>query len=52
MAPAREDVFDGVREMGRVRSYVRPICAALMAAGPDAIRGSSPNQFAALCAGL
>ncbi|MDB5370580.1 MAG: hypothetical protein JWP20_2138 [Roseomonas sp.] len=33
---------------GRVRSCVRPVGAALMAAGPDAIRGPAPDQFVAL----
>ena len=44
--------FDGACEMGRVRSYVRPVGAVLMAAGPDAVRGSDPNQFVALIARL
>ena len=30
---------------GRVQTCVRPISAARMAAGPDAIRGSSPYQL-------
>jgi len=30
------------------KSCVRPVCAAHMAAGPDVIRGSGPNQTLAL----
>src|SRR5262245_57215461 len=30
--------------IGRVRSCVRPVCAARMAAGPNALRGSGPNR--------
>jgi hypothetical protein len=33
---------------GRVRSCIRPIVAATLAAGHDVIRGSGPNQGAAL----
>src|SRR5438128_627638 len=29
---------------GRLRSYVRPLRAARMAAGPDGLRGSGPEQ--------
>jgi hypothetical protein len=29
-------------QYGRVQSYVRPLCAARMAAGPDDIRGLNP----------
>jgi hypothetical protein len=32
----------------RVRSCIRPVAAAVMAAGHDVIRGSGPNQGAAL----
>src|SRR5215207_6262923 len=38
----------GVRRRGRVRSCVRPRCAALVTAGPDEIRGPAPNQRIAL----
>jgi hypothetical protein len=31
-----------------VRSWVRPSCAAYLAAGLDAVRGLDPDQFAAL----
>jgi predicted PurR-regulated permease PerM len=30
--------------IGRVRSRVRPVCAADVAAGPNALRGSGPNR--------
>ena len=30
-------------QIGRVRSRVRPVCAARVAAGPNALRGSGPN---------
>ena len=33
---------------GRVRSCVRPVDAAIMTAGPDAIRNLVPHQFCAL----
>ena len=33
---------------GRVQSYVRPVRAAHMAAGPDGVRGSGPYQNCAL----
>ena len=33
---------------GRVRSCVRPVCAVLVTAGPDEVRGPGPNQFSAL----
>jgi hypothetical protein len=33
---------------GRVRSCVRPVDAAIMTAGPDAIRSLVPHQFCAL----
>jgi hypothetical protein len=32
---------------GRVQSCVRPVCAALMAAGPDEVREWGPDQFGA-----
>jgi hypothetical protein len=35
---------------GRVRSCIRPVCAAYMTAGPDGVRGSAPNQRGGLCA--
>jgi hypothetical protein len=38
--------------IGRVRSRVRPVCAAGMAAGPNALRGSGPKQNGALLAAL
>jgi hypothetical protein len=31
--------------LDRVRSCVRPVCAARMAAGPNALRGSGPNPI-------
>jgi hypothetical protein len=31
--------------IGRVRSRVRPVDAARIAAGPNALRGSGPNRF-------
>ena len=34
--------------IGRVRSCVRPVCAAGLAAGHNAMRGSGPNRFHAL----
>ena len=34
--------------IGRVRSRVRPVDAARVAAGPNALRGSGPNRFHAL----
>jgi hypothetical protein len=33
---------------GRVHPCVRPVCAAPMAAGPDEVRGSAPDQVIAL----
>jgi hypothetical protein len=38
--------------IGRVRSRVRPVCAAGMAAGPNALRGSGPKQNGALLGAL
>ncbi len=35
-------------QSGRVQSCVRPVDAVLMTAGPNAIRGSGPNQKRAL----
>ena len=46
-APSTQGFFD-VRRRGRVRSCVRPVRAAFMTAGPDAIRSLAPNQFCAL----
>ena len=46
-SPALQGESD-VWRFGRVRSCVRPVDAACRAAGPDAIRGSAPNQFCAL----
>jgi hypothetical protein len=37
----------GDAAFGRVRSCVRPVDAAPMAAGPDEVRRSDPNQFVA-----
>jgi len=34
--------------IGRVRSRVRPVDAARIAAGPNALRGSGPNRLHAL----
>jgi Transposase DDE domain group 1 len=39
--------FVAVWRPGRVRSCVRPVGAVRRTAGPDAIRGSAPNHFAA-----
>jgi hypothetical protein len=41
-------VFLRVQARGRVRSCVRPVCAVLVTAGPDEVRGPGPNQFSAL----
>jgi Transposase zinc-binding domain len=46
-APAVQEESAG-SAMGRVRSCIRPIVAATLAAGHDVIRGSGPNQGAAL----
>lgn len=46
-APALQEESD-VSANGRVRSCIRPIVAATLAAGHDVIRGSGPNQGAAL----
>jgi Transposase zinc-binding domain len=46
-APAMQEESD-VPRCGRVRSCIRPIVAATLAAGHDVIRGSGPNQGAAL----
>ena len=36
---------------GQVQSYVRPLDAVHMTAGPDGVRGSGPNQdYALRCA--
>ncbi len=45
MAPAVQG-FWLVWRGGRVRSCVRPVDAALMAAGPDGVRGSGPKSQA------
>ena len=45
--PAMQEESD-VSANGRVRSCIRPIVAATLAAGHDVIRGSGPNQGAAL----
>ena len=36
--------FLTLRSIGRVRSCVRPVDAARLAAGPNALRGSGPNR--------
>src|SRR5262244_851492 len=46
-APAMQEESD-VSANGRVRSCIRPAVAATLAAGHDVIRGSGPNQGAAL----
>jgi hypothetical protein len=46
-APAVQEESD-VSAIGRVRSCIRPIVAAALAAGHDVIRGSGPNQKHAL----
>jgi hypothetical protein len=38
--------------IGRVRLRIRPVCAAGMAAGPNALRGSGPKQSGALLGAL
>jgi len=38
--------------IGRVRSRVRPVDAARLAAGPNAVRGSGPNRNGALRSAL
>jgi len=35
-------------QVGRMQSCVRPVCAVFITAGPNAIRGSGPNQKHAL----
>jgi hypothetical protein len=42
-APAVQGDFCDERSV-RVRSCVRPVCAAAMAAGPDEVRGSDPKS--------
>ena len=52
-APCGQEVLKTVLRVGRVRSYVRPVDAAHVTAGLDAVRGSAPNQSVALwCARL
>jgi hypothetical protein len=46
-APLAQEGKIGDAAFGRVRSCVRPVDAAPMAAGPDEVRGSGPNQFVA-----
>jgi hypothetical protein len=46
-APAVQEESD-VPRYGRVRSCIRPVIAAALAAGHDVIRGLGPNQGAAL----
>ena len=46
-----QELFGGCR-YGRVRSRVRPVGAALMTAGPNASRRSSPNRKRALDSAL
>src|SRR5271163_2323476 len=38
-----QELSDVACSIGRVRSRVRPVDAARMAAGPNALRGSGPN---------
>jgi translation initiation factor 2 gamma subunit (eIF-2gamma) len=45
--PAVQEESERFRD-GRVRSCIRPAVAATLAAGHDVIRGSGPNQGAAL----
>ncbi len=43
--------FFGCLATGQVQSYVRPLDAVRMTAGPDGVRRSGPNQdYALLCA--
>jgi hypothetical protein len=46
-APAVQEESD-VSANGRVQSCIRPIVAAILAAGHDVIRGLGPNQGSAL----
>jgi hypothetical protein len=39
-----QELFRRCCNIGRVRSCVRPVCAAGLAAGPNALRGSGPNR--------
>jgi hypothetical protein len=43
-----QGLSDVLRSIGRVRSRVRPFDATGVAAGPNALRGSSPNRSHAL----
>src|SRR5262245_1856411 len=43
-----QELSDVAAAFGRVRSRVRPVCAADLAAGPNALRGSGPNRKHAL----
>ena len=45
-APFWQEIFVRLMQHGRVRSCVRPFGAALMAAGPNAIRGTGPRSKA------
>jgi len=38
-----QELSDVCCSIGRVRSRVRPVCAARVAAGPNAVRGLGPN---------
>jgi hypothetical protein len=48
MPPAGKGILGYVTIPDWVQPYVRPICAAHIAAGPDEVRGSDPNQNRAL----
>ncbi len=43
--------FLSVGDRGRLRSFVRPIGAVLMTAGPDEVRVPGPNQTNGRCQG-
>src|SRR5262249_51413200 len=47
-----QELSDVAAAFGRVRSRVRPVCAADLAAGPHALRGSGPNRKHALYSAL
>jgi len=46
--PFGKSFYERLWKDGRVQSYVRPFCAARMAAGPDDIRGLNPTHVGEL----